>query len=125
MNATQQAQTAYGTNAHTIGTPRGTEYEAFALITGRLKTSAAAGPSRFNDLAGALHDNRRLWTILASDVADNDNGLPRDLRARIVYLAEFTRIHSGKVLSGKAAADPLIEINTAIMRGLRAGSAGS
>lgn len=123
MNATQQAQTAYGTNGHTIRTHRGTEYEAFAQITGRLKQSAAAGKSRFKDLASALHDNRRLWTILATDVADNDNGLPRDLRARIVYLAEFTRIHSGKVLAGTAEAGPLIEINTAIMRGLRERSA--
>lgn len=119
MNATQQAQSAYHTNAQTIRTPRGTEYEAFARITGRLKSSAAAGDARFKDLASALHDNRRLWTILAVDAADEGNSLPRDLRARIVYLSEFTRIHSGKVLAGTAPADPLIEINTAIMRGLR------
>jgi len=118
VNATQQAETAYSTNARTVKTHRDTEYDAFARITGRLKQAAKAGKGGFNDLASALHDNRRLWTILATDVADNDNGLPRDLRARIIYLAEFTRIHSGKVLAGTAPADPLIEINTAIMRGL-------
>ena len=45
--------------------------------------------------------------------------LPDDLRARIFYLAEFTDQHTRKVLNGRDTAGPLIEINTAIMRGLR------
>jgi flagellar protein FlaF len=69
-------------------------------------------------LAAAVHDNRRLWTILAADVADPANPLPAALRARLVYLAEFTRVHSGKVLREGASPDPLIEINIAVMRGL-------
>jgi len=39
------------------------------------------------------------------------------------YLAEFTRTYSSRVLAG-ASADPLIDINTAVMRGLRDGGVG-
>lgn len=70
-------------------------------------------------MAEAIHENRRLWTILASDVVDKENGLPAQLRAQIFYLAEFTESHSRKVLAKEATADALVEINTAVMRGLR------
>ena len=77
------------------------------------------GTLGFADMAAALHENRRLWILLATSVADPDNELPQALRAQIFYLAEFTMQHSQKVLEGKATADVLIEINTSMMRGLR------
>lgn len=119
MNATQQAQHAYGANAHPVRTPRGTEYDALARVTSRLKSAAAGHPVEMRDLAAAIHDNRRLWTLLAADVAGPDNRLPEQTRARILSLAEFTRQHSGRVLAAQAGVAPLIEINTAVMRGLR------
>ncbi|MDX1785871.1 MAG: flagellar biosynthesis regulator FlaF [Roseovarius sp.] len=119
MNAIRKAQEAYSQTARTIKTPRSTEYEAFARITKNLKSGAGTGHSGIARLAGALHENRQLWTILASDVADTRNGLPADIRARIVYLAEFTHLHSARVLSDGASTAPLIEINTAVMAGLR------
>ena len=117
MNATLQAQTAYGAQTGATRTQRAVEYDTFARVTYRLKSAAETLTSP-SALAGAIHDNRRLWTILAADVADAANPLPKELRARIVYLAEFTRQHSGKVLRDGADMAPLIEINTAIMRGL-------
>ncbi|WP_417726523.1 flagellar biosynthesis regulator FlaF [Roseovarius sp.] len=118
MNATQQAQTAYRTQAQTIRTPRGLEYDAFARITHRLGLAAVKGREDMPTLASALHDNRRLWTILATDVADPDNSLPQTLRARVVYLAQFSHHHSTEVLNGSASIQPLIDINLAIMHGL-------
>jgi flagellar protein FlaF len=72
----------------------------------------------------ALHDNRRLWTAFAADLATQGNGFPPELRARLFYLAEFTCRHTDQVLSGAATADVLVEINTAVMRGLRGPRAG-
>lgn len=118
MNAMLKAQTAYGHQARAIKTPRDTEYDAIAQITRRLK-AADGRADRFPDLAAAIHDNRRLWSILATDVASAGNPLPKDLKARLLYLAEFTDIHSSHVLSGTESAAPLVEINTAVMRGLR------
>ncbi len=121
MNAIRQAQAAYGQTNQPIRTMRGTEYEAVARITHRLKSAAAKEPLDIAELAMAIHENRNLWTLFATEVADRDNPLPQELRALIFYLAEFTNVHSSKVLRGEAAADALIEVNTAIMRGLRAG----
>ena len=121
MNAITKAQNAYGRDAQPIRTDRDTEYNAFAKITHQLRSASSRGKEGFRDLISALHDNRKLWTILAVDVADKSNTLPKELRARIVYLAEFTQQHSSKVLTHRATAEPLIEINTAIMRGLHAG----
>lgn len=119
MSALHLARTAYSNSAAPIRTHQSTEYDAFAKITRRMKDAAVKGRPGFAALAAALHDNRRLWTLLAADVADTGNTLPQSLRAQIFYLAEFTLAHSPKVLAGQASADVLIEINTAIMRGLR------
>lgn len=119
MNSQRQAQSAYQSTQTPIRTERSTEYEAIARITRRLADTARQGHAGFSSLADALHENRRLWTTLAAAVADNENALPQDLRARLFYLAEFTETHSRKVLRGQGSVAPLIEVNTAVMRGLK------
>ncbi|SOC07828.1 flagellar protein FlaF [Rhodobacter sp. JA431] len=119
MNATILAKTAYSNPGQPTRTLRGTEYEIFARVTHRLKVTAGMAKSNFPALVSALYDNRKLWTTLAVDVAQPNNELPEMLRARIFYLNEFTQQHSAKVLKGDGAVDVLIDINTAIMRGLR------
>ena len=119
MNAQILARAAYASPAAPTRTARSTEYDVFARVTHRLKSAIATGHGGFAALARAVHDNRSLWTTLAADVAEADNGLPQALRAQIFYLAEFTGQHSSKVLAGEASAEVLVEINTAIMRGLR------
>lgn len=121
MNIAAMAKTAYSDAQTPIKTERSTEYQVFALITHRLSNANKTGIEGFKDLAIAIHENRKLWTILASDVAEPDNGLPKELRAQIFYLAEFTENHSRKVLARLADPEPLIEVNTAVMRGLRSG----
>lgn len=125
MNAISMAQRAYAPNSASIRTLRGTEYEVVARITHRLKAAAENLPADFPSLAMALHENRSLWTVLAVDVADPNNELPQDLRARIFYLAEFTNQHTSKVLTNEATVAPLLEINTAILRGLKQGGVTS
>lgn len=84
-----------------------------------MKTANAAGSPGFPTLALALQDNRALWAVLAADVADDGNALPLTLRRQIFALANFVTKFTSRVLTGAAAADALIDINTAIMRGLR------
>lgn len=123
MMSAAHRKTAYSAIDAPVKTPRSVEYETFAQVTRRLTRAddeaARARPGGFAELAEALHDNQRLWNVLASDVAGARNGLPKELRARLFYLAEFTRQHSRLVLSGAGEAGVLIEINTAVMRGLR------
>ncbi len=120
MNIAALAQSAYSNAQTPIKTERSTEYQVFARITHQLSTASAEGIENFIELASAIHDNRKLWNILAADVAEAENGLPKELRAQIFYLAEFTEHHSRKVLAREASTAALVEVNTAIMRGLRA-----
>lgn len=118
MNAHLMAKSAYSTEGQTaLRTPRHIEYDLFARVTARLRSAVQAGA--FPPLAAALHDNRRLWIALAADLAEDGNALPVPLRAQLISLAEFTRQHTSKVLQGAEQPDVLIEMNTAIMRGLR------
>ena len=111
------ARTAYGAGATPVRTPRGMEYEAFARVTRRLR-AAGAKDGGFADLVRALHENRRLWTMVALLVSDPANRLPPDLRAKLFYLAEYSLQETTRVLRHKADIAVLIDVNTAIMRGL-------
>lgn len=122
MNSAVMAQSLYAKPAGATGTSRSIEYKAFARATARLASHCNGQIGAFAQLAEALCDNQRLWTILAADVAGAHNTLPAALRARIFFLSEFTQLHSRKVLDGMATADILVEINTAVMRGLRSDS---
>lgn len=117
MSNTRNAQAAYGAASAPVRTARGTEYAIFEKITARL-ARAARPDAGMVELAGAIHDNRRLWTLLAGDVASQGNALPQNLRAQLFFLSEFTDQHSRAVLNGKATPAALIEINRAVMQGL-------
>lgn len=118
MNAFQLAKSAYSPVVAPFRSAQSNEYEAFAKVTSALKR--AHTPAETGE---AVHDNRALWVVLAADVCDPDNGLPQPLRASIFYLSEFTAVHSRKVLKGTAKIDALLDINAAVMAGLRQQSA--
>ncbi|GAB4260374.1 MAG: flagellar biosynthesis regulator FlaF [Pararhodobacter sp.] len=120
MSVAAHAQSTYATHARTLKTPRDIEYDLLARITGRLRDQLPHARGRTTPaLVSALNDNRRLWTAFAADLANEGNAFAADLRARLFYLAEFTYRHTDQVLNGSATADVLVEINTAVMRGLR------
>ena len=118
MTSSYLAQSAYNPVRSAVKTERGTEHAAFERVTAQL-SRADRTEATVAERAAALHDNRQLWTLMAANVADAENALPQDLRAQLFYLAEFTLQHSRKALSGGASISPLIDINTAMMRGLR------
>lgn len=113
------AQSGYTNSLQSTGDPRTIEYRVFAQVTrelSALKKDALDYPAK---MAKALYENLRLWTILAADVANDNNQLPADLRSNLFYLAEFTRHHTIKVRAGEATPQALIDVNTMVMRGLR------
>ncbi len=119
MTLPAPAASAYGSVTAPTRTARAIEYDVIARITARLRSAAKAGRPGFPALAGALHENRQLWSALAADVALPGNELPPQLRAQLFYLAEFTANYSARVLSHGADVGPLVDINTAVLRGLR------
>jgi flagellar protein FlaF len=116
LSSTMLAQTAYAATAP-VRTSRGTEYAAFQKVTARMIRATRDGAS-MAERAIALQENRRLWTVLATDLADEANGLPDILRARLLFLAEFTLLNGSRALKDAGAMQPLIDINSAVMRGL-------
>ena len=126
MNSLAHDSGAYGRAQTAARTPRSIEYEVIARITRRLKAAAATRESDYPGFVAAVSDNLRLWAVLGTDVAASGNELPTPLRARIFYLFEFTEQHSRKLLAGEpVSADILIEINVAVLRGLRGEGAGA
>ncbi len=120
MNTVALAQNAYKSSTELSHSGKKNEYQIFARITHRLIETQKNLDGPANELLEAVHENLRLWGILAVDVADAGNGLPKELRASLFYLFEFTREHSRKIIAGTEDASALIEINQMIMRGLAA-----
>lgn len=119
MNTQMQAQRAYSAaTQNQTRSPRATEYAAFARITAKLKKASSKDRDNFSELATALHENRKLWRLIAIDVAGPGNKLSAGLRTQLYSLYEFTDKHTSEVLARRADPEPLIEINSAIMRGL-------
>lgn len=112
MNAYSQALSAYSSQ-FSAQSPRSIEVAAFNQSNARLRAAAT-----FPEVASALHRNRELWSIIAADVASDENMLPTQVRAQLFYLSEFTHEHSRKVLKQDATVAPLIEINNAMINGL-------
>jgi flagellar biosynthesis activator protein FlaF len=98
--------------------PRDAEYRLFAQVTSALLTvqdQHLRGPA----LVDALDWNRRVWSALSSDCSLPDNGLPGNVRGQIISLALWVSRYSSDVASGAAGVDALIDVNRAIMDGLK------
>ncbi|MCK0120419.1 flagellar biosynthesis regulator FlaF [Loktanella sp. F6476L] len=121
MNAVELARQAYAPTNNPLKSERSIEAQVIGKITAKLRLAAVRRESDFPAFVDALSKNRKLWNLLATDVAGVKNDLTPTLRAQIYYLAEFTDLHTAKVLRGNATADALVEINTSIMRGLNIG----
>lgn len=97
--------------------PRQTEYRLFAQVTRALMQSQQGAK---NEIAKAIHWNRRLWLTLQADCASDANVLSEETRAGIISLSIWVDKHSRKVLKGEAEVSPLIDVNRSIMEGLGA-----
>ena len=120
MNIVELAQRGYAGHARQIKSARATEYEAVSRISHRLRRAAMNRRSDYPEFVAALSENRKLWTTFAIDVAQPENALPQDLRARLFYLAEFTEAETKRILKGSGDVAALIEVNAALLQGLHA-----
>ena len=114
-----QAQAGYRTTTRETGTDKDIELRVFTSVTAKLSSTDPKEIGGFVKLAEAMHENVQLWTTVMADVASDDNQLPLELRAQIFNLGEFIRKHTLKVLDGSETVDAIIDINKAIIAGLR------
>ncbi len=95
---------------------RQTEYRLFALVTRALMAiKGERSGKRFHE---AIDWNRRLWLTLQTDLAADENGLPDELKARLISLSIWVDKHSRRVLRGDDEMEPLIDVNRSIMEGV-------
>ncbi|MEM6676684.1 MAG: flagellar biosynthesis regulator FlaF [Pseudomonadota bacterium] len=123
MNAPRLSQSAYGAANRALGTPRSIEGAVLTQVTGQLR-AATAPDAPFPALVSAVDANRRLWTTLIADLGSSDNALPEALRAQLISLGIFVLRHGEKVVRREAEAGPILEINAAVIRGLRGDPVG-
>jgi flagellar biosynthesis activator protein FlaF len=115
------AQAANGYRAVRLQTqsPRHTEAQLFAEITAGLVRAQRAGKPGFQELVAMLHKNRTLWEALVADLALDSNTLPTPLKGQLIQLGHFVRQFTARVLKGEDDVQALIDVNHAILEGLR------
>jgi flagellar biosynthesis activator protein FlaF len=112
------AGAAYKAIIRRTESPRDIEHRVFAQVTAALQEASAPG-TNFTKRIQATHDNRQLWQTLACDLADDDNALPVDLRARLISLAMWVTGETARVIRNGASLQALIDVNSSIMQGLQ------
>lgn len=100
-----------------VSTARDEEYLVFSRVTRQLK-DASDRNDRYAMIRAANASNQ-LWTAMATDLAHPENRLPPETKAGLLSLAFFSLRQGHRILLENASADPLIEVNIRIMKGLR------
>jgi len=109
---------AYQTTASLSENPRDTEYRLFGQVTKALMEAEKLDKSEISRRMDALHWNRRVWSVLASDCSSEGNRLPDMLRANIISLSIWVGKYTSMVMRNEDEIAPLIEVNRIIMQGL-------
>lgn len=110
--------TAYKTNQNKTESPRDIEYRLLAQVTHALIT-ARDNPDLFADRIKAILWNRDVWSALRVDLSDEDNQLPKPLRASLISISIWIEKETRAVMDGKGDLDAMIDINRNIMAGLK------
>lgn len=109
---------AYGEVKQRTAGEKEIEYALFRQITDALKQVSDSDDVQPADWAEAIHRNQQLWTTIAIDLLHPGNALPDEMKRSLLYLAEFVRQSSMKIMSGEGDIADLIEVNQSIMQGL-------
>jgi flagellar protein FlaF len=116
----QSAAQTYKNVARQTASPR--ELEASLLLQAAARLQAAQ--DSWDDDRGALDEallfNRKLWSVFLSEMTDQNNPLPRDVRQNVANLGLFVMNHTVVVMKDRRREqlDALIHINRELAAGL-------
>lgn len=110
------AQQAYGNVQSRTASDKEIEQALMAQITAELEELAAQEKPDRAKWYAAVSRNLKMWTIFASDLSNENNGLPDDLKSQILYLADFVSQQS-RALFAKSEGEltDLISINNILL----------
>ncbi|MEM6536131.1 MAG: flagellar biosynthesis regulator FlaF [Pseudomonadota bacterium] len=120
MGNSGDAVSGYAAVSGATDAPRDAEAKIFARVISTLKVAATKSKDGdVKSLAEAIHLNARLWVALMTDLVQEGNKLPAELKVRLLELGKFSLAHGQKVLNNEGEIQQLIDVNTSVMRGLR------
>jgi flagellar protein FlaF len=105
----------YAAAQNAASSPREIELRAFRYVNGLLAASRDV-PSR----ATALEKTHRLWAILIRDLASPRNGLPPELRGRLLSLGLWAQREADARLGDSRSLEALIALHRDMIDGLEA-----
>ncbi|MGI9353872.1 MAG: flagellar biosynthesis regulator FlaF [Rhizobiaceae bacterium] len=83
-----------------------------------LETARNKGESSM-ELVEATHFTRRLWTAFLDDLAQDDNQLPKEMRANLISIGIWVLNETERIRQGESTDfDGIIEISQTIMEGV-------
>ena len=112
------AKSAYGNVGRSVGSDRDLEIQVFQTSISRLSSLSGLDFKLTADAAKILSDNLKLWDLLTVDLASPENEMDDALAAQLIGLAKFVRVHTLALYAGQGSVDVLVDINTAILKGL-------
>ena len=117
----QQATKAYGAVAQQTASPRELEATLLLQAASRLQAIQDEWDNGKADLDSALLFNRKLWSVFLSEMTDNKNPMPRNVRQNVANLGLFVMKQTLSVTADPKPEqlDPLININRQLAAGLR------
>lgn len=119
MNSALAAAQRYSSLSEHTRNAKDLEYDVILEVTRELSKFSGNLEVGFPALVRALNKNERLWIEIGTQVADPENRLPDALRARLFYIAEFVSHQTDLALGGNVGVESLIEMNVAVLRGLK------
>ena len=114
---------AYGEVKQRTAGEKEIEFALFRQITDALTQVSETEDVPPTEWADAIHRNQQLWTTIAIDLLHPGNALPDEMKRSLLYLAEFVRQTSMKIMAGEGDIADLIEVNQSIMTGLAGAAA--
>lgn len=121
MTSAQLAARAYSTHGEFTRGAKDQEYDVILDVTRALSAARDRRGYDFPGFVAALNKNERLWVEIGAQVAAPDNQLPQQLRASLFYMSRFVTHHTSEIMQGSGSVQNLIEMNVAILRGLKGG----
>jgi flagellar protein FlaF len=117
----RHAADAYSKRGHGAADQRRLEGDALLRAATQLQDIRRAWrPELYRDLESALLYNRKLWTIFASEAANDANDLPIELRNNIASISVFVFKRSLELMAQPVPEkiEALVEINRNLAAGL-------
>lgn len=97
---------------------RDVEYRLLAQVTGALM-EARDDMKNVKKRVEAVSWNRDVWAALRTDLYDDNNQLPKELRAAIISISIWVEKETLAVMDNLGDINALIDINRNIMAGLK------